>query len=74
MKLDISIVKIEVDEYYYIIYYKWKLNNKNEKKESYESDYEGWSMKEFKEKLEKGEALKIVLSNITDTFTWTENN
>lgn len=65
LELKILIDKIEVDEFYYTIDYTYYWNGK-EKKESYESDYEGWSKSDFKKHLRDGGAIKIVLEQIAN--------
>ena len=63
LTLEIIIDKIEVDERYYDIDYHY-FRNGVKKKGNLNSDYEGWTIKEFKKYLEDGGALKNALEEI----------
>lgn len=65
--LKVVIDKITVEEGYYDIKYHYSINGKG-RKSSYDSDYEGWTIKEWTKTLEKGEAMRIVLQDITDCY------
>jgi len=65
LKLEIEVLNIKVDEGYYSFDYTYTLNGKK-KKASYDSDYEGWTIKEWKNCLEKGEAIKTALQQIAE--------
>lgn len=67
LSLEIEIKKIEVDEYYYNIDFIYIINGKP-KKGTYESDYDGWTIKEWEKELEKGEALALILQQISDNY------
>lgn len=65
LKLEIEISNIEVEDGYYSFDYVYTLNGKKKKK-SYDSGYEGWTEKEWKNELEKGEAVNIALQQIAE--------
>ena len=63
--LEVEIKNIEVCEYYYSFKYKVFLDGKVKWKGDYENDWgNGMTIKEFKELLEDGEALKIVFEEL----------
>ncbi len=62
--IEIYIDKIEVDEFYYDIDYHYLIDGKM-KKGNINSDYEGWTIKEFEKYLKNGGALKSVLEEIS---------
>ena len=68
LNLKITIKKIEVDEHYYDIYYVYSVNGGKEKKGNINSDYDGWTIKEWKNCLQKGEALKRALAEISENY------
>lgn len=68
LSLEIIIDKIIVeDESYYSVKYTYTLNGKT-KKGLYENDYEGWTIKQWKEQLEDGYALKCALEDIQQKY------
>jgi hypothetical protein len=64
--IEVIIDKISVDEGYYDIDYHYSINGGKSKKGNYNSDYEGWTIKQWKETLESGEALDRVFQTITE--------
>ena len=67
LKLEIEVCNIEIKDGYYSFYYIYTLNGKKKKK-SYDSDYDGWTEKQWKEMLIGGEAIKIALEEIANNF------
>lgn len=65
LELKIVIDKIDVDEFYYTIDYTYYWNGK-ENKDSFESDYDGWSKVDFKKYLKDNGAIKLVLEQIAN--------
>ena len=67
LKLELEIDNIEVEDGYYSFSYHYTLNGKRKSKD-YESDYEGWTEKQWTKELERGEALKTALQKIAEDF------
>ena len=67
LSLNIEIKKIDVDDRYFTIKYKYILDGKQKIGEIHE-DYEGWENKEWKEILEEGEALRCALQDIAEDY------
>lgn len=65
LNLCLEIQNIEVNDGYYSFSYTYSLNGKK-KKSHYDSDYDGYTEKEFKKVLEKGHALQIALQQIAE--------
>jgi hypothetical protein len=62
-EIKIDITKIEVSEGYYHIAYTYYIDGKK-KTGKYHSDYDSWTIAEWKKVLEDGEAVKRVLEII----------
>lgn len=67
-KIEIIIDKIIVDEGAYGIHYKYSSDGKSWESGAYGSDFEGHSIKEWKEILMKSEAVAIIMQRIADNL------
>jgi hypothetical protein len=68
LKLEIKIDDIEVEDGYYTICYSYRFDGKKWKEGEYNSDFDGWTDKEWKKELGQGEALRRVLQEIAEDF------
>lgn len=68
-KIEVEITEINVfDENYYEIHYTYTLDGKNWKSNIYESDFEGWTKKQWLDTLKTGEALKYIYQEIVEVL------
>ena len=63
---EVEITKIEVDDGYYTINYRYRRDGKGWKKDIYDSDFDGRSDKEWQKELENGVALENILQHLFD--------
>ena len=66
--IEIEIRDIKVDERYYSFEYIVKISGKKIFQDLYESDYEGWTIKEFRKHLKSNGALAIVCEIIGESL------
>lgn len=66
--IEVLVTKIEVDDRYYTINYKYSIDGKTWKKAEVNSDYESWERDEFEEFLRGGDAVKIALEDVMSEY------
>ncbi len=67
LKLEIKIEKIDVDERYFEIHYKYSLNGETWQNDMYDSDWSnGMTVSEWREILEDGYALERALQEVAE--------
>lgn len=67
LKLEIEICDIDVGESYYSIAYLYTINGKK-KKGNLDGDFDTWTIQDWEKELKNGEALRIVLQEITNNY------
>lgn len=70
LDIRIEVFAIEVDDNYYSFKYNWHKNGQTTpRKGFYDSDYDnGMSASEWKEELQRGEALRIALQQVAEEY------
>jgi hypothetical protein len=67
--LRVEVLKVEVEDGYYTIYYQWRKDGGKWKKEEINDDFEnGDSDKEWKKRLENGIALEYALKDVAENY------
>jgi hypothetical protein len=67
LKLEVKIEEINVDDGFYEVHYKYRVNGKKWETDMYDGDFDnGMSDKLWKKELEKGVAMESVLQKISE--------